>query len=493
MRARAGSAATATAATAAALLLGALGSAPAGAQDGGATARDSRSSVWYEWFRSRPDLRPPKVRVRTAASNTSAGHVFLSSIPAPAHRGPMIVDNQGRLVWFKRLPNGVVPADLRVQSYQGRPVLTWWQGRFIPGGYGCGVGVIADTSYRTIATVRPSDQGRYCPDLHEFQLTARGTALMMFYRQVRLGGRTLLDGIVEEVDVRTGRVLFRWSAAHHVSTSESYTPPFKNRSRPWDFFHINSMDVDADGNYLISARHTWAIYKLSPSGKIIWRLGGKRSDFKIPAHGRFAWQHDARFQPDGTISLYDNGIGTGVRGGVRRHSTGFVLKLDEAARRVTAVRAFRHPLRVASGSQGNFQALPNGNFFVGWGEQPVVSEFGPGGDLRFDLQLPPGAGSYRAYRFPWNARPAEAPRVAAARSRRGGVAVYASWNGSTELAGWQILAGNSTRAMRTVATIPSTGFQTSYRVRTPARYFAARALDGSGRALRTSRAVTAGS
>ncbi|MDQ4041640.1 MAG: arylsulfotransferase family protein, partial [Actinomycetota bacterium] len=398
----------------------------------GPSAKASRT-LWYEWFRSRPDLRPPKVRVGTTASGVAPGYVFLAAIPAvhpTAHRGPMIVDNEGRLVWFKRLPQGVAPADLRVQTYRGQPVVTWWQGRFIPGGFGCGVGVIADTSYRTIATVRPTDQGRYCPDLHELKLTPRGTALMMFYRRARVNGRTLLDNIIEEVDVATGRVLFRWSAARHVPIGESYVTAYKDRSRPYDYFHANSVDQDADGNFLISARHTWAVYKLDRNGKIVWRLGGKRSDFRVPADARFGWQHDARFQPDGTISLLDNAARRG-RFLVRRNSTAFVFRLDEARRTLSVVRKYVHPDRLLARSQANFQILPNRNAFVGWGEAPAVSEFSPGGRLLFDLRLPPAAGSYRAYRFRWTGRPAEAPRVAAVRSPRGGVAVFMSWNGST--------------------------------------------------------------
>jgi len=450
-------------------------------------ARASGRTLWYEWFRSRPDLRPPKVRVRTAARNTAPGLIFLAAIPSPAHRGPMIVDDGGRLVWFKRLPEGIVPADFRAQTYRGRPVITWWQGTFNPGGFGCGVGVIADTSYRTIATVRPTNQGRYCPDLHEFKLTPRGTALMMFYRRARVAGRAVIDGIIEEVDVRTGRVLLRWSAAQHVALSESYVAPFKDRNRPWDFFHVNSVDADAQGNLLISARHTFAVYLINRRGQIIWRLGGKRSTFAIPPAARFAWQHDARFLPDGTISLFDNAAGSRVGIRLRRHSTGFVLAIDPVRRRVTAVRAYRHPRSLLAQSQGNLQALPNGNFLAGWGQVPRVSEFGPGGDLRFDLELGPDAGSYRAYRFPWSATPAEAPALRVARS--GSVAVaYVSWNGSTQTARWQILTGNSTRRLRVAATVDRTGFQTAIRIRNPGRFVTARALGPAGNALRASAA-----
>lgn len=474
----------------AALVLGLPGAdaAAMAAQRSGAPAARASRFLWYEWFRSRPDLRPPRVRVSTPAHGTAPGYVFLAAIPGPSQRGPMIVDDQGRLVWFKRLPGGMVPADLRVQTYRGRPVLTWWQGSFKPGGHGCGVGVIADTSYRTIATVRPRTQGRYCPDLHEFRLTPRGSALMVFYRRARVAGRTVLDGIFEDVDVASGRVLLRWSAAHHVSLFDSHVPAFKNRSRPWDFFHINSVDVDANGDYLVSSRHTWTIYKVSGrDGNVIWRLGGKRSSFAIPGNARFGWQHDARFGPGGTVTLFDNAAGTSGPL-VRRSSTALVLRVDEATRKVSVLTSLRHPSRLLARSQGNLQPLPNGNYFVGWGQSARASEFAPDGRLLFDLQISPDWGSYRAYRFPWAARPAEAPRIAAARSR-GRVVVYMSWNGSTELRGWRVIAGNSTRSMHQVARGASTGFQTALRVPAGSRLYATQALDASGGVLRVSAAV----
>ncbi len=475
---------------ASAILCGAIGADEAAASTAKSSQAKARASfLWYEWYRSRPDLRPPKVRVASKATATSPGYVFLAAIPGPGQRGPMIVDNQGRLVWFKPLPKGVVPTDLRVQTYQGKPVLTWWQGTFSPGGNGCGVGIIADTSYRTIATVRPTTQGRYCPDLHEFRLTPRGSALMVSYRRAKVAGHTVLDGIFEDVDVATGRVLLRWSAAHHVSPFDSYVPPFKNRSRPWDYFHINSVDVDGNGDYLVSSRHTWTIFKLSSKGKIIWRLGGKHSSFKIPGNARFGWQHDARFGPNGTISLFDNSAGTGGAL-VRKFSTAFVLQLNEAARTVSVVKAFRHPSKLLAHSQGNVQSLPNGDYFVGWGQSARASEFSSDGRLLFDLQLSPDWGSYRAYRFPWVARPAERPRVAAVRSR-GRVHMYMSWNGSTELARWEVLSGNSTHSMHVVASRGTTGFQTVKTVSPGARYYAAQALNSSGQVIGTSAAVTA--
>src|SRR5204863_9360513 len=111
----------------------------------------------------------------------------------------------------------------------------------------------------------------------------------------------------------------------HVALDESSEPPPKKRSQPDDYFHVNSIDVDTDGNLLVSARNTHAVYKLKRrTGAILWRLGGKRSDFAMGPGTRFAWQHDARRRPDGTVSLFDNEAAPQVRA----QSRGLVLRLN---------------------------------------------------------------------------------------------------------------------------------------------------------------------
>src|SRR5262249_52349403 len=149
----------------------------------------------------------------------------------------------------------------------------------------------------------------YQADLHEFQLTAAGTALLTVVQPVpadlrAVGGPaagTFLDGIVQEVDVVSGRVVFEWHASDHVALTESYAPP----QDPFDFFHANSIDVDTDGTLLVSARHTWTVYKLDrKTGAVIARIGGKQSNYTFAAGASFYWQHDARRQPDGTITIF---------------------------------------------------------------------------------------------------------------------------------------------------------------------------------------------
>src|SRR5262249_25318509 len=162
------------------------------------------------------------------------------------------------------------------------------------------------------------------------------------------------EGGVQEVDVATGRVLFEWHSADHVDVDESYAPPPPAAkgadADPYDYFHVNSIDVDRDGNLLVSARNTRAVYKIRRSdGAVLWRLGGKRSRFRLEPAARFAWQHDARRQPDGTITLFDNEAAPPVR----KRSRALVLHLDARTHRATLVRSYVHPKGLLSGSQGN--------------------------------------------------------------------------------------------------------------------------------------------
>ena len=243
---------------------------------------------------------------------------------------------------------------------------------------------------------------------------------------------TIQDAVFQELDLASGRVLLEWHSLDHVSLGESYAPV----EADWDFFHVNSVDLDADGNLLVSSRSTHTIYKIDRrSGQILWRLGGKRSDFNMGSGSVFAWQHDARRQPDGTLSVFDNGATPAVE----KLSRGLILDLDEQSMTATLLRQYTHP-KLLTGSQGNVQPLPNGNVFVGWGEAPRVSEFHRSGRMLFDAELGQAYESYRAFRLPWTGTPAHAPSLALAGEGRA-LTAYASWNGATDVATWQLLAG----------------------------------------------------
>ncbi len=422
------------------------------------------------------------MEVTALRDGTAPGLVFLAPKRRSGQRGPAILDERGRLLWFKPSAAGVVADDFRVQRYRGEPVLTWWEGKTNDRGYGHGTWVLADRSYREIARVRAGkgEQG----DLHDMQLTARGTALITIYAPVDVDlsavgaprGGQAMDSIIQEVDVRTGKVLWEWHSLEHVALGESKSVPLKDHRLPYDYFHINSIEEDTDGDLLVSARNTWAIYKIDrPSGEIVWRLGGLRSDFALGAGVRFAWQHDARRMPDGTITLFDNQATPKVGD----ESSALVLDVDERRRTATVVRELTHPAGVLAIAEGNAQALPGGGMFVGWGigSRRGVSEFGPDGKLLFDLRLPSDTDTYRAYRMPWEGRPSDRPVAVVERAGRR-VTAYASWNGATAATRWALLAGATPDSMRPIAVAGRTGFETAIDADTTAPWLAVEALAG---------------
>jgi Arylsulfotransferase (ASST) len=362
-------------------------------------------------------------------------------------------------------------------------VLTWWQGRMAR--YrGAGAGRIVDSSYRPVATVRAANG--YEMDAHELTLTPSGTALVMSYVTVpwdlsKLGGRRdglVEDNVVQEIDVETGALLFEWHALGSIGLGESYRPAPRDRGKVHDPYHLNSIDLDADGNLVLSARHTNAIYKIDrQTGDVIWRLGGKRSDFTMRPGSEFSLQHDARVQPDQTLTLFDNvAEDLPARG---RRSRGITLAVDPEQRTATLVREIEHPDGVLSPTQGSMQRL-DGGAFIGWGGlQPLFSEFDRHGRVVFDARfLAKGVETYRAYRMPWRARPAERPRAVATANDRI-TTVRVSWNGATDVARWRVRRTDT----GATATTARRGFETSLRLNGRPRTVVAEGLDASGTVL----------
>ena len=443
-------------------------------------------------FRSRPGLEAPVVRINRRSRGTQPGLIFLAPFSpkgSPRPDGPLITDGNGDLVWFKPVRRGTAVTDLKVQELGGEPVITWWEGRFAVG-WGYGAYKVFDSSYRQIATIRP---GNGLPaDLHDLQLTDRGTALVLSYdrvkRDLRFAGGVrhgrLVDNVVQEVELATGLVRFEWHSAGEVPVAASLSRPDGPRS--WDYFHVNSVEEDADGDLIISARNTCALYKLDrETGAIVWQLGGKGGDFRIGKGARFCFQHDARRVGPGRISLFDNSAGPPV---LRNRSRALVLGVDEAARRVRVVRQYEHPGGISAPNQGSTRVQPNGNVFVGWGAAPVFSEFSASGRLLFDGRLTRGKGNYRAIRERWSGQPLTRPAIAAKRTRQGRMLVWASWNGATEVARWQVLAGGAS-SLRGVASKARNGFETEITAKSRASHVAVRALDARGHVLGESRAV----
>ncbi len=437
-------------------------------------------------FYSRPDLHPPVLTVTAQSAAVAPGDAFLAPYTGPGQAGPMIVEPGGGLVWFKPLPTDTSATNFRVQEYGGKPVLTWWQGDISVHGFGLGEDVIADQTYTDIVHVRAGNGHQ--ADLHDFQLTPQGTALITAYDPIlcdlsSVGGPAygaVTDGVFQEIDVRTGLVMYEWTSVDHVGFSESYEQASRSSvGAPFDFFHINSLGLDQDGSLLISGRNTWTAYDLSAqTGQIAWRLGGRRSSFTMGPGTGTAYQHDPRELPGGLISIFDNGGSPPVH----RQSRGIVLSVDPQQKTVTLVSQITHSPPFLAESQGNLQALVNGDWFVGWGQVPDFSEFSPGGQLLFDAHFPPGTQSYRGFRFAWTGTPAHGPAFTVQPAPAGAGTVYASWNGATLLTGWRVLSGTSPTTLQPVAQVARSGFETAIPLPagTAGPYIAVQALNAAG-------------
>ncbi|HWE08941.1 MAG TPA: arylsulfotransferase family protein [Solirubrobacteraceae bacterium] len=368
---------------------------------------------------------PPPVTILAASSHPGRGDIFITPTGDTTQyaNGPEIIDQRGHVVWFHPVAQGQTASDFRVQRYQGQPVLTWWQGTGL-GGLASGADYIYNGHYRQIATVNAGNG--LSADGHEFLITPQNTALILAYTTATadltsIGGpsnQTVLDGVVQEIDVRTGRVLFQWNSADHVPYGQSEQPLPASASTPWDWFHINAVHLDSDGNLLIDARDTWTTYKVNRhSGAIIWELGGKSSSFRLQAApGQllnsagdiFAWQHDPNPVGHDTYTVFDNESAGAANTGVGSasefaNSRAVRIKLDERTHTATLVRSYDQPEGLLAWSQGNAQTTGDGNLVVGWGSLPYLSEFDRSGHLLLNAGFPTGVNSYRAYLFPWPA------------------------------------------------------------------------------------------
>ncbi|MEU6971470.1 arylsulfotransferase family protein [Kitasatospora aureofaciens] len=469
-----------------------------------------------------------RVTVTTRQPGTAPGDVFVApyNLTQPVGQtGALMLEDSGDPVWFRPHPvANLENGDFRVQTYHNsrtgasQPVLTFWQGTIaippyytnLPGGApepgGCYY--IYDNHYRLLRTVFA--QHGFYPDFHEFLLTRRGTALFIASKPVPMdltpyGGPkngAIEDSEIQEVDLATGKLVFSWDILDHVNPADSEVSASSASSSGgvWDAYHVNSIDEGPDGQLLISARNLWALYDVArQTGDIRWQLGGKRSDFSFGPNADFYWQHHARFRPGNRISMFDDGCCNQPDGTPEQQSHGLILDLDLPNHRATAARTYYHAPGLYAASQGDTQALTNGNEFVGWGQESYYSEYRGAGNtegdgsknLLYDAMMPGSDISYRAFRHEWVGKPWYPPSAAARDGSSGRSIVYASWNGSTETAAWQVLAGPDARSLSVVVDhADRTGFETAVTTDNPGPYFRVRALNAKGEVIGTSHVVT---
>ena len=316
-------------------------------------------------------------------------------------------------------------------------------------------------------------------DVHEFKITQEGTALITIYNLTQADLSSVeslpkesgyvLDGIFQEIDIETGEVLFEWNSSDHFHFSDTIAVMGNGTwNSPLDWFHINSVDKDKYGNYLVSSRYLYMVACIDGNdGHVIWRLGGKRNSFRDLSGGtatNFTGQHDARWTRDyASVTLFDNGADWTRK--ASNKSIGKRISLDVNTMTARVEQTYTNPANILSFSQGSFQTLPNGEVFIGFGINGAFTQFYENGTVKCDAYFGPaedfGSGnvqSYRNLRFNWTGLPKTLPSLII----REDIA-YASWLGSTQVRTWTIQ--NAKKANRRFGDIlyqKKEGFETEF-------------------------------
>ncbi|KAF7367932.1 hypothetical protein MSAN_00858200 [Mycena sanguinolenta] len=366
-------------------------------------------------------------------------------------------------------------------------------------------------------------------DLHEFNIVKpeNKTALLTAFHTIpfdlsSIGGPVdgwYSNGVIQEVDIATGAVLFNWTTFDHIALSESYnnislTGQGVRRSdtlrRSSHQQHRQGTDSklfktfirasfqDSEGNYIISARHSQAIYKIAANGTILWRLGGKMSNFTAIGNGtEFHWQHHARWRADEThISLFDDGaalLTASVNVIDEPVATGKYLKVDQEAMTVSLTKQFiPHPSQNYSLAEGSVEFYGD-TVLVGYGLLPWSQAYSfDTQELLFSAVVGPniaslgnnnaGINNYRAFQtstLQFTGHPTVPPNVSVTDGD-----IYVSWNGATHVASYTLLTGSSANDVKqTVTSVPKSGFETKISGARTAEFIAIEALAANGTIL----------
>ncbi|TRM57119.1 ASST-domain-containing protein [Schizophyllum amplum] len=439
----------------------------------------------------------------STAAKVSPGLLFFAPSAEAAEPGPLIIKQDGTVVW---VGGATYPqaTSFHVEPYMGEDHMIIWSGDLSGVGYGWGSWHVVNTAYEEVATYTAIGlPNSTLADLHDSHIYNGDRATMtayvtQAYDLTPYGGIKngyILDCVVQEINITSSEILFEWHSLDHVDPSESYTKPLLtgyNSSLPWDYFHINAIDKDASGNYLVSGRHIHTLFSVdASSGDILWRLGGKNSDFTMGTDADFSWQHDGRWRSANTISLFDN-AGT-IAQQDRLSSRGIVLNIDTTAMTAELVTQYLPSTKAISRSQGNTQVLENGNVVIGWGQEPLFGEYDSAGNQLWELRFAVSSvQAYRTYRFDWTATPSTPPSLAVIGSDSNRTA-YAWWNGATEVATWGLYGSSDSGESVNLANATRIDFETPIAFEQLENYtsYTVAALDASGQVLGTSDAVTA--
>ncbi|KAI9652942.1 MAG: hypothetical protein M1831_006271 [Alyxoria varia] len=514
-----------------------------------------RSPGKWPWqiYESSP-FNPPVMEIHSTGAPLAPGVLFLTptdfrSTPVVKEDAAVIMTDSGQLVWNG--PQDTI-TNFRVGTFEGKQVLTYWAGTSTEGGnvgHGYGNVTLIDENYEEILTVCPDLNIRipddvFYPctiDLHESVLTDRDTLLISTYNVTPTDLRALggpqdgygFDCVIFELDPRTGDTLFQWSAQEHVPVSASYQPSRGigvNQSIPLDWFHVNSVEPYGEDQYLINARHTWAVYLVDRSGEVLWTLqGDKGGDFgEVPEQAKFKWQHDVRLLPysqkpsdnarELTVTLFNNNNMAMDNGTFESTGLELTLPLPPSKNKPPIVnRRLTDPGDpIYASSQGSYQVQDGtlgtsnsskgkGDVIINYGQMPVFKEFGAKGNHEVKwsgrVGLDNAVQVYRTLKYDWHAKsPSGVPSLVVRKDphRDGGAGeaqraeevegaagpeaeaadncgnpgkAYVSWNGATDVCEWAIYQGssNSKQSLQYLGRVPYRGFETSFGVAPAAR------------------------
>ncbi|KAJ6096907.1 hypothetical protein N7486_007653 [Penicillium sp. IBT 16267x] len=368
-----------------------------------------------------------------------------------------------------------------------------------------GSGMILNTNYEIEHEVDVVNDLEFF-NMHEFNILDGGkTVLACTYRTQtisfadfgRPGEETWAQtGGFVELDVDSASILFEWDSRDQISVLESAVlDSWSATSGPpgSDYVHINAVDKNEAGDYIISMRFTNTIYMISGAdGHIMWRLGGKESDFDMDF--TFHKQHDVKFiESHGTrhiISLMNNGADEGFAD--ESVSAALYIDLDAAAMTARVIQRIERPDGGLTRLRGNVQQLPNLNTFIGWSQWGYHSEHAPNGDLLMWAKFSSERfSSYRSYKFEWIGRPNTTPDVVSSvygtNTKDIVTVIHVSWNGATDIARWSFYArANDTGENVFIGSTEKSHFETMYMADGYMDWISAEAVDSEGNILGTS-------
>ncbi len=491
----------------------------AAATSSSAPAANTAYTTHGAWsFVSDPKLHPPKLKTdaKTAKKGLAGGYFLLGnfknlldSSPYVGQGGPLLLGANLQPVWFNPVSNAYVN-NLAVQTYNGKPALSWWQGVVTnTGATPSGEDVVVDQTYKTVATLT-GEQG-WTITQHELRIQGHD-AWVTANKNITVPAGSVpncptctqvVDVAAQEYDLSKpagSRLVYNWDAYQHIplSASQQLASP---KLPAYDAYHINSIQLVAGGTeLLVSLRNTWAAYLVNvASGHVVWTLGGPSSTYALPSNAVFHWQHDVELHnsKQGTeVTVFDDSCceitGPGQLAKPTGPSRGLLLKLNSTNNTASLVAQYVHPkvagADIETAFQGNTDLLSNGNVVIGWGSAPFFSEFSNSGKLLFDGVLPGPDISYRAYVASWVGKPPLRLLHQVAKKAHGKTTVYVSWDGATQVVKWRVLGGNDAKHLSMIATVKDTSFETAIKLAKAYKTYKVQALNSHGHVIGTSKA-----